>query len=136
MKYDSEFVKNILLIIEDETDYVMSSHKLMTKLNIKTKEQERKFMGHILLLADNKLLESFPSKYPFGFVYGVGGEYSILDVGYRLTAKGYEMVDIYKNEPLFNKVKDLSIDNALEVAKYLLRKNTVLTTQKRKTSKA
>lgn len=125
MKYDSEYTKKLLLLIENEPDYIISSHKLISKLRIKTKEQERKFMGHILLLADNKLLESLPSKYPFGFVYCVGGEYSILDVGYRLTARGYEMVDIYKNSFLYNKVKDLSIDNALEVAKYILRKYAV-----------
>lgn len=125
MKIDTEFIKQILLTIENETDYVMSSHTLMRVLKIKTKEQERKFMGHILILADNKLLESFPSKYPFGFVYCVGGEYSIIDVGYRLTARGYELIDVIKNDEIFNKVKDLSIDNALDIAKQLLEKKII-----------
>lgn len=125
MKIDTEFIKQILLTLENETDYVMSSHTLMRVLKIKTKEQERKFMGHILILADNKLLESFPSKYPFGFVYCVGGEYSIIDVGYRLTARGYELIDVIKNEEIFNKVRDLSIDNALDIAKQLLEKKII-----------
>ncbi len=93
MKVDKEFLRKILVTMESETDYVVNSHTLMKKLNIKGKDLERKFMGHILLLADEGLIESFSTKYPFGFVYCVGGEYSILDVGYRLTAKGYDRID-------------------------------------------
>lgn len=93
MKIDSDFVKQIVRIMIDETDYVTSSHALMKKLRIKGREAERKFMGHILLLADEGLIESLSPKYPFGFVNCVGGEYSILDVGYRLTAKGYKLFD-------------------------------------------
>ena len=88
MKVDSDFIRQILLAMEDEDDYLISSHHLMQKLNIKGHDLERKFMGHILILADKDLIESFSSKYPFGFVYCVGGEYSIIDVGYRLTARG------------------------------------------------
>ena len=77
-------------------------------------------MGHILILADKDLIESFSSKYPFGFVYCVGGEYSIIDVGYRLTARGYELIDILKNEKLFNKVKDYTLSNAFDIAKQIL----------------
>ena len=86
-------------------------------------------MGHILLLADDKLLESTSVKYPFGFVFGVDGEYSIIDVGYRLTARGYELIDIFRNEEVFEKVKNYSIDNALEISRQLLLKKA---TSKRK----
>ena len=55
-------------------------------------------MGHVLVLGDEGLIDSFSAKYPFGFVYCVGGEYSIMDVGYRLTAKGYEMLDVLRNK--------------------------------------
>ena len=93
MKIDSTFVKQIISAMIDEKDYVISSHALMKKLNVKGRDLERKFMGHILLLGDEGLVESFSPKYPFGFVHCVGGEYSILDVGYRLTAKGYKVFD-------------------------------------------
>ncbi len=93
MKIDSKFVKQIVTTMIEETDYVISSHSLMKKLHIKGRDLERKFMGHILLLADEGLIESFSPKYPFGFVHCVGGEYSILDVNYRLTAKGYKLFD-------------------------------------------
>lgn len=120
MKVDSNFIRQILLTMENEEDYAISSHSLMSKLKIKGRELERKFMGHILILADEGLIESFSSKHPFGFVYCVGGEYSIVDVGYRLTAKGYEMIDFLKDEKLFNKVKDYTLSNAFEMAKHIL----------------
>ena len=125
MKFDPEFIKKILLIVEAEKDYVIGSHALMRELGIKTHEQERKFMGHILLMADSKLLESISAKYPFGFVYCVGGEYSIIDVNYRLTARGYELIDIINNKEIFEKVKHLSVDNALEVSRQLLIRKAV-----------
>lgn len=98
MKLDSNFIAQILLTMENEKDYVINSHSLMQKLKIKGKDAERKFMGHILVLGDEGLIDSFSAKYPFGFVYCVGGEYSIMDVGYRLTAKGYEMLDVLSNK--------------------------------------
>lgn len=96
MKLDSDFIKQILLTMEQETDYVTNSHTLMQKLKIKGKALERKFMGHILVLGDEGLIDSLSAKYPFGFVYCVDGQYSILDVGYRLTSKGYKMLDMLK----------------------------------------
>ena len=54
MKFDSEFIRQILLTIEEHEDYVMSSRALLKQLEINTRALERKFMGHILLLADDK----------------------------------------------------------------------------------
>jgi hypothetical protein len=50
----------------------------------------------------------------------VGGEYSIVDSDYRLTAQGYEMIDIFKHDEIFSKVKDFTLSNAVELAKHLL----------------
>ena len=120
MRIDRNFVREIFLAIQEHDDYVISSHTLMKKLGVSGREQERKFMGHILILGDKGLLESFYTKYPFGFVNCVGGEYSIIDVDYRLTAQGYEMIDIFKHDEIFEKVKDYTLSNAVELAKELL----------------
>ena len=120
MRIDRNFVREIFLAIQEHDDYVISSHTLMKKLGVSGREQERKFMGHILILGDKGLLESFYTKYPFGFVNCVGGEYSIIDVDYRLTAQGYEMIDIFKHDEIFEKVKDYTLSNAVEIAKELL----------------
>jgi hypothetical protein len=120
MRIDRNFVREIFLAMQEHDDYVISSHSLMKKLGVSGREQERKFMGHILILGDKGLIESFYTKYPFGFVNCVGGEYSIIDVDYRLTAQGYEMIDIFKHEEIFEKIKDYTLSNAVELAKELL----------------
>jgi hypothetical protein len=120
MRIDRNFVREIFLAMQEHEDYVISSHTLMQKLGIKGRELERKFMGHILILGDKGLIESFYTKYPFGFVHCVGGEYSIVDSDYRLTAQGYEMIDIFKHDEIFSKVKDFTLSNAVELAKHLL----------------
>ena len=120
MRIDRNFVREIFLAMQAEDDYVISSHSLMKKLGISGKDLERKFMGHILILGDKGLIESFYSKYPYGFVNCVGGEYSIIDVDYRLTAQGYEMIDLFKHEKIFAKVKDYTLSNAVDLARKLL----------------
>lgn len=119
MRIDRNFVREIFLAMQEHEDYVISSHTLMKKLGISGRDLERKFMGHILILGDKGLIESFYTKYPFGFVNCVGGEYSIIDVDYRLTAQGYEMIDIFKHDGIFEKVKEYTLSNAVELAKEL-----------------
>ena len=94
MRLDSAFVKEILITMVKYDDYLINSHTLMSLLNVKGKEMERKFMGHILILGDEGLIESIYSKFPFGFVNSVDGNYSIVDTGYRLTSKGFKMVEV------------------------------------------
>jgi len=109
--------------MEQEPDYITSSLKLKDALNINTTELERKFMGHIFILADNGILETFPANnWPFGFVFGVDGEHSIIDVGYRMTTRAYELLDVYRNEEVFEKIKSLSITNAIEISKQIMAK--------------
>ncbi len=97
MRLDSNFIKEIILAMVKDDDYLINSHVLMAKLNIKGKDMERKFMGHILVLGDEGLIESIYSKFPFGFVNSVDGNYSIVDTGYRLTSKGYKMAEVLQN---------------------------------------
>lgn len=125
MRIDRNFVREIFLAMQDHEDYVISSHTLMKKLGIKGRALERKFMGHILILGDKGLIESFYTKYPFGFVNCVGGEYSIVDVDYRMTAQGYEMIDIFKHDEIYSKVKDYTLSNALDLARQLLTEEVV-----------
>ena len=125
MRIDRNFVREIFLAMQDHEDYVISSHTLMQKLGVKGRALERKFMGHILILGDKGLIESFYTKYPFGFVQCVGGESSIVDADYRMTAQGYEMIDIFKHEEVFSKVQDYTLSNALDLARQLLAEEVV-----------
>lgn len=98
MRLDSTFVKKILVTMVKYDDYLINSHTLMSLLDVQGKELERKFMGHILVMGDEGLIESIYSKFPFGFVNSVDGNYSIIDTGYRLTSKGYKVAEVLQNE--------------------------------------
>ena len=126
MRIDRNFVREIFLAMQEHEDYVISSHSLMKRLGISGRDQERKFMGHILILGDKGLIESFYTKYPFGFVNCVGGEYSIIDVDYRMTAQGYEMIDIFKHDDIFERVKGYTLSNAVELAKEILKEEVLI----------
>lgn len=97
MKLDSNFIKRILMTMERQEDYIVNSHALLRELNIEGEKGERKFMGHILILGDEGLIEAINAKHPFGFVYSLEGKYSIVNTGYRLTSKGYEVLNVMKS---------------------------------------
>jgi len=98
MRLDSSFIKKILVTMVKYEDYLINSHTLMSLLDVHDRELERKFMGHILVMGDEGLIESIYSKFPFGFVNSVDGNYSIVDTGYRLTSKGYKIAEALQNE--------------------------------------
>ena len=48
------------------------------------------------------------------------GDYIISNPSYRITAQGYEFLDILKNDTVLNKIKNFAISNAWEIGKQLL----------------
>ncbi len=47
------------------------------------------------------------------------------NVNYRLTAKGYEFLDLLMHDTVINKIKDFSISTAIEVGKQILIKSII-----------
>lgn len=120
MKLDYNFIKEILLIMEENDSHEIENLELIQKLNI-SQEQEDKFIGHILILGDSNLIASAHLKYPFGFAKPFPkSPYQIINDKYRMTAKGYEFLDMLKQDTVFNKVKNFTITNAFEIGKQLL----------------
>ena len=120
MKLDYEFIKKILITMEEYNEYCIRAYELIKKLNISTDKEKDKFIGHILILGDNNLIDCDNKEYKFGLVYFLGGNYDILDTNYRITAQGYEFLDILKNETAFNKVKNFAINTAIEIGKQII----------------
>lgn len=123
MKLDYKFIKQILITMEEYENHEIKCQELLMKLELLDlvgKIDDNKidpFIGHIKLLGDNYLIES--SSQNFGFMRTNQG-YMIGDATYRITAQGYEFLDVLKNDNVFNKVKNLAIPTALEVGKQLL----------------
>lgn len=120
MKLDYDFIKQILLTMENYHEHEINNYELMKLLNI-TADIEDKFIGHILLMGDNGLIDYCHTKYAFGFARVSRGDiYQIINDKYRITAQGYEFLDILKNDTVLNKIKTFAIKNAWEIGKQLI----------------
>lgn len=121
MKLDYEYLKKILITMEEQEDYYIHASKLMKKIyNAKNSSDiDPKFVGHIKVLFDIDCMEAEEGK-GTGFTLLPNGGFIFADLPYRMTAKGYEFLDMLKNETIFNKIKNLAISNALDVGKQML----------------
>ena len=123
MKLDYDFIKEILLALEENKEHLIPLKRLMMTLKISenTKDETDKLAGHLKVLGDNFYVES--SSIDYGFRYGADNYLTInTTVKYRLTAKGYEFLDILKNDNILNKIKKFSISTVYEIGKQALLK--------------
>lgn len=118
MELDYSFLKEILSTMEQNSEHEMDNFKIMEKLNIQ-KEREDKFIGHIRILADKGFISCENCKYPFGFSYTNYGV-RIDRTAYRITAIGYDFLEILENDTIFNKIKNFTISVAYEAGLQLL----------------
>lgn len=104
--------------MEENDDFQIQSFKLMKALGI-THELERLYMGHIQVLGDNHLIECDDKKHPYGFKIKTNN-YCINNANYRITARGYEFLDMLKQDTVFNKIKNFTVSNAFDIGKQML----------------
>ena len=123
MKLDYKFIKEILLTMEEYDKHEISSYELWQKIGVMDSKHcidkglLDKFLGHIKVLDDNCCIEC--SNDNFGVVPTSGG-YLTANVTFRLTAQGYEFLDVLKNDMAFNKIKDFAISNAIYIGKQII----------------
>ena len=118
MKLDYKFIKQILETMENYDGHQICLGNLMEIISIND-ENEDKFIGHIKILADYDCIDTSSSE--MGFRYGIDGSLSINGGSrYRLTARGYEFLDVLKQDKILNKIKDYAIPTAFEIGKNLL----------------
>ncbi len=123
MKIDYDFLKEILVAIENYEKHEIGNYKLASLINIDlnniNEEMLDKFIGHIKILGDNFCIESNSTTY--GFSHNVRfNNYIIAPATYRLTQQGYEFLEIIKHRSIVEKIKNLSFSSAIEVGKPLL----------------
>ena len=118
MKLDYKFIKQLLEVMENYDEHQITMEKLMDFMAIND-ENVDKFAGHIKILVDYNCLDA--SSMDLGFKFSINGSLTINSgERYRLTARGYEFLDILKQDTIFNKIKDHAISTAFEVGKSLL----------------
>lgn len=123
MKLDYEYIKKILTIMENYPKHEIESHEFWKLTGLtqdgKTYDDEilDKFIGHMKLIADDYLIES--SLENFGIEFNRGNLFTST-AHYRITSRGYEFLDVLKNDTAFNKIKKFALSNALEIGKKVL----------------
>ena len=115
MKLDYTYLKKILGFMEDAPTHQIWVSELLKNVS---DGNEDKFVGHIKILFDFGCVSTQSGK--TGFTTAMNGQNIIVDVPYRLTAKGYEFLDVLKNDTILNQIKDFAISNAWEIGKQML----------------
>ncbi len=107
MEIDLAFIKDILLIMKDNTSHRITNLNLAKELKIDLKDDVKidLFVGYIKFLGDLGSLECDSStEANFGFRETHPSSFVISPVNYRLTAKGYSLLEAMQDETLWSKI--------------------------------
>ncbi len=127
MNQDYNLMKSILETIENFEKPYIESYELAEKLGLLNRrnmqildnDKLNHFIGHIYLLGDNSCIDSTAKNY--GWQYNIHScDYMGTNASYRITAKGYEFLEMLRKRNIFNKIKGLTVPTALEVGKAIL----------------
>lgn len=103
MKIEQEYLKGLLEAFEE-------ANSLTTHIGALEKKgfsyQEDKFIFHLRILADQRLVES-ENGTGLGFSIGAGGDISWSVVSLRLTASGHEFVEALRNSKVWKTIKSI-----------------------------
>lgn len=121
MKQDFELIKLILQTLADNDCYYMQLENLAKTIQEKTHESDSfndKFVGHFFLAKDTNLIAELSVCFFTGQQYHKPMPANMAKV--RITAQGLEFLEALKEKSVFHKIKDLSLDVAVDVGKSLL----------------
>ncbi|MDY4841772.1 MAG: hypothetical protein SO314_05355 [Alphaproteobacteria bacterium] len=120
MKIDYDFLKQILTVMVDNESHFIRTDQLTDKLDLDicNKLLWNKFWGHMFILNDNLCLDCDDEN--LGAFREQDGSISYRSQTFRLTAQGYQFLDVLKNDTIFSKIKDFSVSTAIEVGKAAL----------------
>ncbi len=121
MKQDFELIRLILQTLADNDCYYMQLDSLAKIIQEKTSETEAfndNFVGHFFLAKDTNLIAEL------GVCFFTGQQYHkptpANRAKVRITAQGLEFLEALKEKSVFHKIKDLSLEVAVDVGKSLL----------------
>ena len=120
MKIDYDFLEQILTVMVDNESHFIGTDQLTDKLDLDicNKLLWDKFWGHMFILNDNLCLDCDDEN--LGAFREQDGSISYRFQTFRLTAQGYQFLDVLKNDTIFSKIKDFSVSTAIEVGKAAL----------------
>jgi|GEM_PF-4811854 len=107
MKLDLDFIKKILIEIEENTTSKITLAELMKFFSL-TEEDDNQLdilAGHIRIIRDAGFINS--TNPDCGFQSNMNSTIASIDTGnkYELTLQGYQILDALRNDNLMNKIK-------------------------------
>lgn len=132
MKLDYGFIKEILIIIEQQSSNDIRNFDLMQQLNIMSNNDVNgkinqdliiKYVDHIQLLCENSILSS--SAKNAGFAKNAQGGYSFGNATYKITMSGYQFLDALRNDTIFNKIKGYTLPIAINLGTQYLTQGVI-----------
>lgn len=121
MKQDFELIRLILQTLAYNDCYYMQLENLAKIIQEKTHEPDAfndKFVGHFFLAKDTNLIAELGVCFFTGQQYCKPMPANMAKV--RITAQGLEFLEALKEKSVFHKIKDLSLEVAVDVGKSLL----------------
>ncbi|MCQ2965637.1 MAG: hypothetical protein MJ250_02725 [Alphaproteobacteria bacterium] len=121
MKQDFELIKIMLQTLADDENFYMLLDTFAKQIQEKTNAIDTfndKFIGHFFLAKDSKLIEEL------GPCFFVGPQYSkplpANRAKLRITSQGLHFLEALKNDGIFHKIKNFSINLAVDMGKDIL----------------
>lgn len=100
MKRDWDFIREILIDIENEEDTFKKHNNTETEL---------KYAGHIRMLAQEGLINGIEA------IQGIGGHWSFAQNNPHLSMSGHDLLETLRSQSLWQKVKEKSKETGIEL---------------------
>ncbi|HBE9179197.1 DUF2513 domain-containing protein [Serratia fonticola] len=120
MKIDQQYLKDLLIAFEDNPDPQTNIEELR---DAGFSYMEPKFLFHMRLLEDQRLIQRTDGKPGFGFFEGADDGGSWGSIPLRLTSRGHDFIAALRQKEVWEQVKtgfkDASISTLINVSRDL-----------------
>lgn len=132
MKIDYGFIKEILIIIEQQNSNSIKNYDLMKQLGVMSSNDVDgvinetlidNYVDYIQLLCENSILSS--SAKNAGFAQTAQGGYIFGNATYKITMSGYQFLDALRNDTIFNKIKGYTLPIAINLGTQYLTQGVI-----------
>lgn len=121
MKLDLDYVKNILLAIENNERPNVAVKDIAKAINTDLKNQkENEIFVYYMEMLTKEIGALETDQNNMGITKGLNDPKTIMkSVEFRLSFSGHKLLDAMKNETIFNKIKSISKVTGIELLKQL-----------------
>lgn len=129
MQIDIEYMSKVFAVFLESDKASITIHDLHDKSIVNKRSVDEKFIFHMQLMLENKLISNMQmqsnSLKDIGITFGAKGHMIVIDPDIRLTQAGHDFANALNNNGVFNalkdKFKDAPFDTLVDVSKSLFK---------------